>query len=518
MSPDFQPWRRNVDFLDCAETPIRPLIDALDFIEDKSRWGYKFRFGVFKIDDHDLEVIRSAMTGAAANGGYCEPVSNTDAAPAEVACVASPFAGVLHPREVPLGGPRAIRVRRTLPQRERSLIGAWCFADHYGPHDVRGGQGMDVPPHPHTGLQTVSWLFSGEVEHRDSAGVHAMVRPGELNLMTAGAGICHSEVSTAATTVLHGVQLWVALPDSDRDTGRDFAHYVPQPRSVAGATLRVFLGELAGDRSPVHTFTPLLGAQIDLDPGARPHPRRRSSLRARRAARSGQRRGRGYHACGGRSGVPGSRGRLSGGRQPRSKPGAGPAARRSAVPRTAGDVVELRRAQPRGHRGLPADVAGPRRPLRCGSRIPGSGRHACLPHPSRTRRCVRGPIPGYRRSMATDKTGAPTTVTQESDRFSIAVDGKNVGFTEYVDRDGQRVFPTPRSTTRSRAEVWNDSHRRGAAGHPRGRATDCPGLPDGGRIRQEARRVHRRRGSGGRRRQTLAGELLAELARYRRSR
>jgi redox-sensitive bicupin YhaK (pirin superfamily) len=195
-------------------------------------------------------------------------VSNTDAAPAEVACVASPFAGVLHPREVPLGGPRAIKVRRTLPQRERSLIGAWCFADHYGPHDVRASTGMDVPPHPHTGLQTVSWLFSGEVEHRDSAGVHAMVRPGELNLMTAGAGICHSEVSTAATTVLHGVQLWVALPDSDRDTARDFAHYVPRPRSVGGATLRVFLGELDGDRSPVHTFTPLLGAQLDLDPGA----------------------------------------------------------------------------------------------------------------------------------------------------------------------------------------------------------------------------------------------------------
>jgi quercetin 2,3-dioxygenase len=195
-------------------------------------------------------------------------MSNVDTTPAEVACAASPFAGVLHPREVPLGGPRAIRVRRTLPQRARSLIGAWCFADHYGPHDVGGGKGMDVPPHPHTGLQTVSWLFDGEVEHRDSAGVHAMVRPGELNLMTAGAGICHSEVSTAATTVLHGVQLWVALPDSDRDTGRDFAHYVPRPRAIDGAVLRIFLGQLADDRSPVHTFTPLLGAQIDLKPGA----------------------------------------------------------------------------------------------------------------------------------------------------------------------------------------------------------------------------------------------------------
>ena len=127
---------------------------------------------------------------------------------------------------------------------------------------------MDVPPHPHTGLQTVSWLFSGEVEHRDSAGVHAMIRPGELNLMTAGAGICHSEVSTAGTQFLHGVQLWVALPDSDRDTGRDFAHHVPSPRRVAGAQVRVFLGELAGTRSPVHTFTPLLGAQVDLRPGA----------------------------------------------------------------------------------------------------------------------------------------------------------------------------------------------------------------------------------------------------------
>ncbi|GJF12909.1 hypothetical protein NGTWS0302_09810 [Mycolicibacterium cyprinidarum] len=195
-------------------------------------------------------------------------MSNTDASPAEVDCVASSFAGVLHPRDVPLGGPRAIRVRRTLPQRERSLIGAWCFADHYGPHDVRGGTGMDVPPHPHTGLQTVSWLFSGEVEHRDSAGVHAMVRPGELNLMTAGAGICHSEVSTAGTSVLHGLQLWVALPDAHRDTDRDFAHYAPRPRAAGGVTLRVFLGELDGDSSPVHTFTPLLGAQLDLDPGA----------------------------------------------------------------------------------------------------------------------------------------------------------------------------------------------------------------------------------------------------------
>ena len=198
-------------------------------------------------------------------------MSNLETAPAEVACGAPrvsdalPRVHVLHPREVPLGGPRAMQVQRTLPQQQRSLIGAWCFIDHYGPASVQ----MDVPPHPHTGLQTVSWLFSGEVEHRDSAGIHALIRPGELNLMTAGAGICHSEVSVESAAVLHGVQLWVALPDSDRDTARDFAHYLPASTSLPGAVVRVFLGELAGSRSPVHTFTPLLGAQIDLDANAR---------------------------------------------------------------------------------------------------------------------------------------------------------------------------------------------------------------------------------------------------------
>ncbi|MFH9864030.1 pirin family protein [Streptomyces sp. NPDC017202] len=159
-------------------------------------------------------------------------------------------------------------VRRTLPQRTRSLIGAWCFADHYGPDDVAESGGMDVAPHPHTGLQTVSWLFSGEIEHRDSLGSHALVRPGELNLMTGGLGIAHSEVSTPRTALLHGVQLWVALPGEHRDTARDFQHHAPSPVRLDGAGIRVFLGSLAGSTSPVRTFTPLLGAEIVLDPGA----------------------------------------------------------------------------------------------------------------------------------------------------------------------------------------------------------------------------------------------------------
>ncbi|MGY0021330.1 pirin family protein [Streptomyces sp. cg35] len=180
-----------------------------------------------------------------------------------------PGAEVLTARDVPLGGPRAMTVRRTLPQRARTLIGAWCFIDHYGPDDVADSGGMDVAPHPHIGLQTVSWLFSGEIEHRDSLGSHAMVRPGELNLMTSGHGISHSEVSTPATTVLHGVQLWVALPERHRDTGRDFQHYVPEPvRTDDGAEVSVFLGSLAGATSPVRTFTPLLGAELLLAPRA----------------------------------------------------------------------------------------------------------------------------------------------------------------------------------------------------------------------------------------------------------
>jgi redox-sensitive bicupin YhaK (pirin superfamily) len=205
-------------------------------------------------------------------------VSNVEVAPDEMVCGTGDTAQqnapreqvaveILTPRGVPLGGPRAMTVRRTLPQRQRSLIGAWCFVDHYGPDDVAATGGMDVPPHPHTGLATVSWLFTGEVEHRDSHGVHAIVRPGELNLMTGGHGVAHSEVSTPGTTTLHGAQLWLALPDAARDTPRAFAHHAPQAVTLdGGGEVRVFLGELAGATSPVPTFSPLLGAEVVLAP------------------------------------------------------------------------------------------------------------------------------------------------------------------------------------------------------------------------------------------------------------
>jgi redox-sensitive bicupin YhaK (pirin superfamily) len=176
---------------------------------------------------------------------------------------------VLEPRSVPLGGPRAMTVRRTLPARERSFVGAWCFVDHYGPDDVSVSGGMDVAPHPHCGLATVSWLFSGEVEHRDSLGTHAVVRPGEVNLMTAGRGIAHSEVSTPHTTVLHGAQLWLVLPAEAADVAPRFEHHVPEVvEPVPGVRAQVFVGSLWGSASPVHVESPLLGAEVRLEAGA----------------------------------------------------------------------------------------------------------------------------------------------------------------------------------------------------------------------------------------------------------
>jgi redox-sensitive bicupin YhaK (pirin superfamily) len=204
-------------------------------------------------------------------------MSNLEKHPAEVLVVgatAEPRGGlatqtahsveILEPRDVPLGGPRAMTVHRTLPQRSRSLIGAWCFVDHYGPDIVATSGGMTVPPHPHTGLQTVSWLFAGEIDHRDSVGSHAVVRPGELNLMTAGRGIQHSEVSLPQTTVLHGAQLWIALPDATRNSAPFFERFVPEPFEFESATVRVFLGELLGHSSTAKTFSRVLGAQLDL--------------------------------------------------------------------------------------------------------------------------------------------------------------------------------------------------------------------------------------------------------------
>ncbi|MDN5820688.1 MAG: pirin family protein [Brachybacterium sp.] len=190
----------------------------------------------------------------------------------------SPFADfvLLEPREVPLGGPRGMTVHRTLPARRTSLLGAWCFVDHFGPDDVSASGGMQVARHPHTGLATVSWLFEGAITHRDSIGNHALVRPGEVDIMVAGSGITHSEFSVADTTILHGVQLWYALPDRARFRAPHFDISTPPEIGTAEARARVGLGAFRAttedgtvlrDRSDVQTDTALSMAQLDLRAG-----------------------------------------------------------------------------------------------------------------------------------------------------------------------------------------------------------------------------------------------------------
>jgi len=155
-------------------------------------------------------------------------------------------------------------VRRLMPLRLRRSVGAWCFVDHYGPMSVDGVAGMQVPPHPHIGLQTVTWLISGNVLHRDSLGTEQMIRPGQLNLMTAGRGIAHSEESPDEhDRTLHGVQLWVALPDASRHVEPTFSHHAELPSAgIGGFEVTVFAGSLGGARSPAVMFSEIVGAEL----------------------------------------------------------------------------------------------------------------------------------------------------------------------------------------------------------------------------------------------------------------
>jgi redox-sensitive bicupin YhaK (pirin superfamily) len=158
-----------------------------------------------------------------------------------------------------------MRVRRALPTRHRRLVGAWCFLDHFGPTDVARTRGMRVGPHPHIGLQTVTWLLDGEVLHRDSLGSVQRIEPGALNLMTAGRGISHAEESPEPhSPQLHGVQFWIALPDAARAMAPAFEHH-PKVPVVRSNSLRisVLVGEMLGERSPARTHTPLVGLSIE---------------------------------------------------------------------------------------------------------------------------------------------------------------------------------------------------------------------------------------------------------------
>ncbi|TQF02044.1 pirin family protein [Kitasatospora acidiphila] len=201
-------------------------------------------------------------------------MSNLDLKPTATLCSGDASAGPTHDlltgRTVQLG--ESTQVRRLLPTLGRRMVGAWCFVDHYGPDDIADEPGMQVPPHPHLGLQTVSWLHDGEVLHRDSLGSLQTIRPRELGLMTSGRAISHSEESPREhPRLLHGAQLWVALPDAHRHTAPAFEHHPELPIvDIAGLHGTVILGSVDGAASPGTTYTPLVGVDLALTESTTP--------------------------------------------------------------------------------------------------------------------------------------------------------------------------------------------------------------------------------------------------------
>ena len=169
-------------------------------------------------------------------------------------------------REVALG---ALAVSRALPIKERRLVGPWCFLDRFGPLTFSEGKPMDVAPHPHIGLQTVTWLIEGEILHNDSLGSESVLRPGGVNVMTSGGGIAHAEETPRDHTgKLNGVQLWVALPDSDRHMAPKFAHVSEVPTiDGPGGRVSVFAGSLLGQASPSVHYSPILASELQVHAG-----------------------------------------------------------------------------------------------------------------------------------------------------------------------------------------------------------------------------------------------------------
>jgi redox-sensitive bicupin YhaK (pirin superfamily) len=163
----------------------------------------------------------------------------------------------------------SLKILRALPRRRRRTVGPWCFLDRYGPIGFTSEKAMDVAPHPHMGLQTVSWLTEGEIVHNDSLGSEALMHAGQLNLMTSGRGIAHSEETPKRNSGrLSGVQLWVALPDDHRNVPPVFDHYASLPvLDFPSCTVTLITGEMGGSRSPARTFSPIVGAEIALHDG-----------------------------------------------------------------------------------------------------------------------------------------------------------------------------------------------------------------------------------------------------------
>jgi redox-sensitive bicupin YhaK (pirin superfamily) len=178
---------------------------------------------------------------------------------------AEPSAPALEISESRIAHVGTLEVRRALPRRTRRTVGAWCFLDHAGPLQISSPSDVGIGPHPHIGLQTVTWLLAGELLHRDSLGSEQVIRPGQLNLMTAGRGVVHAEEGTGDASSFHAVQLWVAQPSATRDGASGFEHHAELPRDDFGAaTTTVLVGSLAGLTSTARRDTDHMGADLDV--------------------------------------------------------------------------------------------------------------------------------------------------------------------------------------------------------------------------------------------------------------
>lgn len=176
-------------------------------------------------------------------------------------CSAKPVNQKMLLRQAHLG--EQLTIRRALPHRERRMIGAWCFLDYFGPLHLQNGHELNVAPHPHIGLQTFTWILEGEILHRDSLGSIQVIKPGQINLMTAGKGVAHSEESINPGSTLQGLQLWIALPDALRNMEPEFIHYSQLPvLHHAGLAIHVMVGDLFDVKAPTAVHSPLIGLDI----------------------------------------------------------------------------------------------------------------------------------------------------------------------------------------------------------------------------------------------------------------
>ncbi|WP_280389463.1 pirin family protein [Nocardia wallacei] len=209
-------------------------------------------------------------------------MSDLEARPDEALCEAAPAPGPradFHPaRVVPLGGVRGVTVERVLPQRDLPTVGAWCFLDHFGSPAASAELPPDIDPHPHIGLQTVTWPFEGRIRHRDSVGSDVRIEPGQLNLMTSGRGIAHSEYTVPGAPAGHGLQFWIALPGNRTGIDPHFEQHRDLPvLELPGLRATVLIGSLGATAgsgparrvsSPAVAYTPIVGADLRVEPGA----------------------------------------------------------------------------------------------------------------------------------------------------------------------------------------------------------------------------------------------------------